>query len=93
VVCPASLDFEKGILMIDYKMFDQYNDIMTIEDVQKCLEIGRTTAYKLLNSGKIRHMRIGTKIKIPKQFLVEYINRECYNDLSNGLLVTKKEAS
>jgi len=74
-------------------MFNEYPDVMTISDLQSSLGIGRTTAYKLLNSGKIRHMRIGKAIKIPKQFLVEYINNECYNGSSNGLLVTQKEAS
>ena len=79
--------------MENNNIFFNYPDIMTIEDVQSALGVGRTTAYKLLNSGKIRHMRVGKTFKIPKHFLVEYINNECYNGSSNRFLVTQKEAS
>ena len=73
-------------------MFDNYKDILTIEDMQSALGIGRTIAYKLINSGKIMHLRIGKAIKIPKQFLIDYVNQQCYSNGINGLLVTQKEA-
>lgn len=35
-------------------MFDEYTDIVTIDELQEMLRIGRSTAYKLLRSGQIK---------------------------------------
>ena len=60
-------------------MFDNYPDVLTIDDLQSALGIGRSTAYRLIRSGAIRHLRIGKNIKIPRRFLLEYIHEACYN--------------
>ena len=67
-------------------MFNDYPDVLTIEDLQIALNIGRSTAYRLIRSGDIRHLRIGKNIKIPRRYLVEYINEACYN---SGSVVTE----
>lgn len=51
-------------------------DLMTIEDLQQYLRIGRTKAYQLVSSNQIRSFRIGSSVRIPKAALVEYILRE-----------------
>jgi excisionase family DNA binding protein len=61
-------------------MFEGYPDILTIENLQDALGIGRSMAYRLINSGAIKHWRIGKAIKIPKVFLIDYIANSCYND-------------
>ena len=60
-------------------MFDNYPDLLTINDLQKALGVGRSIAYKLINDGSINHFRIGSAIRIPKNYLVDYINESCYN--------------
>jgi excisionase family DNA binding protein len=62
-------------------MFNEFTDILTIEDLQEALKIGRTTAYRIINNGKLKHIRIGKAIKIPKQFLIDYVKQECYSDM------------
>ena len=59
-------------------MFDSFPDVLTIEDIQAALSIGRTTAYRLISSGAIKHWKIGKSIKIPKVFLIDYITDSCY---------------
>jgi excisionase family DNA binding protein len=59
-------------------MFDNYPDLMTIYDLQNALGIGRSMAYRLINNDEIKHFRIGSSIKVPKQFLVDYIEKSCY---------------
>lgn len=61
-------------------MFDQFKDILDINDVQKALGIGRSTAYRLIRCGDIKHLRIGKSIKIPKRFLVDFVETQCYNE-------------
>ena len=59
-------------------MFETYPDILTINDLQKALGIGRTMAYRLVNNGSIKHLRIGESIKIPKRYLIDFCEGSCY---------------
>lgn len=34
-------------------MFEQYDDILTIEEIAEILKIGRTQAYKIVRSGNL----------------------------------------
>ncbi len=54
-------------------MFNEYSDILNIDDLCKALNIGKNTAYKMLNNGKIKSIRIVKVHKIPKINLIEYI--------------------
>ena len=40
-------------------MFEEYNDILTIEEMCEILMIGRNAAYSLLNRGTLKAFRIG----------------------------------
>jgi len=60
-------------------MFDHLPDVLAIEDLQTALGIGRSMAYCLVRHGDIRHLRIGKTIRIPRRYLVEYIEAACYN--------------
>ena len=51
-----------------------YPDLMTVKDIQDVLQIGRSMAYKLLQSGQLRALRIGSTYRIPKANLIDYIN-------------------
>ncbi|MCL2368058.1 MAG: helix-turn-helix domain-containing protein [Oscillospiraceae bacterium] len=37
-------------------------------------------AYRLIHEGRIRHLRIGDRIRIPRLSLVEYVRDLCYNN-------------
>ena len=39
------------------------------------LGIGRNTAYELVRSGQIRSIRIGRKIRIPRDAVAEFLRR------------------
>ena len=70
--------FWRWEIMNDF--FANLPDILTIDDLQAALRIGRSTAYKLIESGQIQSFRIGRSIKVYKQSLVEYIEEALYND-------------
>ena len=50
--------------------------IMDVEGLMDYLNIGRTTAYKLLKSKKIKALRIGRIYRISKQSVDEYVRQE-----------------
>ena len=54
-------------------MFEQAEDIVSIEEMCELLRIGKNTAYNLLISGKVKAFREGRVWKIPKLSLQEYI--------------------
>lgn len=56
-------------------MLDQYEAIITIEELQEILNIGRNTAYTLLKNGAIPALRVGKKWKIPKDAVVYYLGQ------------------
>lgn len=54
-------------------MFENYRDIVNIDELMEMLGIGRNKAYELLRSGQIKHKVIGKKYKIPKKYVIEYL--------------------
>ena len=45
------------------------------EDLMSLLGIGRNTAYELIRSGQIRSVRIGRQIRIPRDALLEFLQK------------------
>lgn len=54
----------------------EYGEILTVENLMDYLNIGRTTAYKLVQSGKIKTLRIGKVYRISKKSIDEYVRKE-----------------
>ena len=53
-------------------MFEEYPDIMTALQVAEALRIGRSSAYNLINSKSLAHIRIGALIREPKKCPIDY---------------------
>ena len=60
----------------NYHSFDELPLTLRVEDLMPILSIGRNTAYELVRCGKIRSIRIGKQLRIPKDALVEYLSDE-----------------
>ena len=54
-------------------MFDLYPDILTVEQLCDAFQIGKNTAYELLNSGQINAIKMGNVWKIPKRSLIDFV--------------------
>ena len=54
-------------------MFENYDDILNVEEACEALKIGYNAIYGLLNTGKLRGYRNGRVWRIPKAALVEFI--------------------
>ena len=53
--------------------FDNYPDVVSPEDIQKMLRIGRNSVYDLLKQGKIKSLRVGKKYLIPKTSVINFL--------------------
>ena len=57
-------------------MFNSYPDILSVKQLCEILDIGKNTAYRLLQSGEIKSIKIGKVYKIPKKEIRKYINKQ-----------------
>lgn len=53
--------------------FEKYEDVLTMDEVAKCLRVSRTTVQKILKENKLNHIRIGSTIRIPKYSLLVFL--------------------
>ena len=57
-----------------YRSYDELPLTLRVEDLMPILGIGQNTAYELVRCGKIRSIRIGKQLRIPKQALIDYLS-------------------
>lgn len=62
------------------KMFKKYPDIVSVEDIMRMLNMGRSSVYELLRSNSIRSVKAGKKYIVPKQAVIDFVCGVCYND-------------
>jgi excisionase family DNA binding protein len=54
-------------------MFEQYPDILSVEEACEALRVGYNAMYELLNSGKVKAFKNGRVWRIPKLSIKAYI--------------------
>lgn len=54
-------------------VFKNYPDIVTVDQMSQMLGVSTKTAYKLLKENKIKHFMIGRIYKIPKYYILKYL--------------------
>ena len=72
--------------------YDSIPDIMTVDEMKNVLKIGRNKAYSLVRNGEIKALKIGGIFRIPKRYLIDFIESACYNNavVASGLTVLKE---
>ena len=66
-------------------VLEQFPDILTVKDLQDILSVGRSKAYAILHSGELQYITIGRQIRIPKKYLLDYLQELSYNsNLKSG---------
>jgi len=54
-------------------MFEEYSDILTVEETCEALKLGYNSVYQLLNSGALKGYRYGRVWRVPKLAIKEFI--------------------
>lgn len=67
-------------------LFENYPDILTVNQTRNALGIGRKGVYKLLESNSICYFKIGNAYKIPKSSLIDFIKQGCKNNIGGAEL-------
>lgn len=50
-------------------------DLLTVDEAKKILKVGRNVMYDTIKKG-IPHIKIGKQIRIPRESLIEWINKQ-----------------
>lgn len=61
-------------------MFDEYSDILTVDEACEVLRIGHNAFYELVNSGKLKAYKNGRVWRIPKLSIQQYIRESAKLD-------------
>jgi len=69
---------KKELILVD--MFKNFPDVLTVDDLQKALRIGRNSAYRLIEDGQIKCIRVGRAVRIPKSNLLDFVRQTCYTE-------------
>ena len=57
-------------------MLEKYADVLTIQELEEALKIGRRLAYTLVRDGTIPSKKIGRIYRIPKTAVIEYLKTQ-----------------
>lgn len=57
-------------------MLENYDDVLSIQDLREILKIGRAACYDLLKTKQIYSRKICGKYRIPKAALIEFLVQE-----------------
>ena len=60
----------------NYRSLDDLPLTLRVEDLMPILDVGRNTAYELVRSGRIRSIRVGRQIRIPKDAVFDFLAGE-----------------
>ena len=56
-------------------MFENYPDVLTTEQLCNALGFSYPVVVRLLNDGSIRCFRVNRSYRIPKRFVIEFIEK------------------
>ena len=61
------------------RYFDNTDDILNIEQFCELLDVGKSTGYNLLKSGRVKGFKIGKVWKIPTKSVEEFVIKNMKN--------------
>ena len=54
-------------------VFKKFPDVLSVNQLCEVLHLSKPSIYKLLESGELKSLRVGAKYKIPKVYVMEYM--------------------
>ena len=69
--------------MSDIEVIRAPRVMLSVAEAAKCLSVGRSTMYELINGGEIESVHIGRLHRVPADCLHEFVER-CRRQQGNG---------
>ena len=55
------------------KSIDNYNDLLTVDEVAEILRVHKSTVYKLIERDQIQAFKLGRAYRCPKAYIAKYL--------------------
>ena len=52
-------------------LFHTYPDVVSIEEIQQMLRIGKNAVYELLKTQKLKSIKVGKRYIVPKKYVID----------------------
>lgn len=56
-------------------IFEDYSDVLNVDEVASALNISKGSLYKLLQNKEMKSVKIGRVYKVPKIYLIQYLEK------------------
>lgn len=57
-------------------LFNSYPDVVSVEDIQQMLRIGKNKVYDLLKNNSIKSIKVGKRYIVPKKYVIDFLFKE-----------------
>jgi excisionase family DNA binding protein len=74
----------KPILVTPHTPIEDLPQFLTVEEWRTFMRMGRSSAYDLIRRGIVPVVRWGRTVRIPREVVVKYVNREAQPENSNA---------
>ena len=54
-------------------VFDSYPDVVSVEEMQQMLRLGKNAVYLLLKDGIIKSIKVGKRYIVPKKYVIDFL--------------------
>ena len=54
-------------------LFHTYPDVVSIEEIQQMLRIGKDAVYELLKTQKLKSIKVGKRYIVPKKYVIDFL--------------------
>jgi excisionase family DNA binding protein len=75
VCCDNSLDMNEPHGVAEYASA-RTGELLTINELRQALRVSRATIYKLVNSGELRAVRVGERLRFRPEDVDRYLERD-----------------
>lgn len=59
-----------------YRNFESMPFVINVIDVADTLRIGRNAAYSLINTGRIKAVKVGKQYRVPREAFIAFVKGE-----------------
>ena len=55
------------------ELFETYPDVVSIEEIQQMLRIGKNAVYELLKTQKLKSIKVGKRYIVPEKYVIDFL--------------------
>ncbi len=55
------------------ELFETYPDVVSIDEIQQMLRIGKNAVYELLKTQKLKSIKVGKRYIVPKKYVIDFL--------------------